>query len=199
MAVPVLITPRLTLRPVTPADALAIVAGVGDWDVAKWLAVVPHPYTLDDARQFIEIIAPQAVGLWAIDDGDLAGIISIDGELGYWLARDRSGEFPHDFHAAMAEAGFLGICMPEAVGGSGLGVASAAILMQAVAQSGAGMSGASAIHMNIFGPMPVVSHGTQAQQARMLPPLISGAQKACFAVTEPDAGLDTTAIATFWT
>jgi len=115
----------------------------------------------------------------------------------YWLARDRSATFPHDFHAAMAAAGFLGICMPEAVGGSGLGIGAAAVMMQAVAESGAAMTGASATHMNIFGPMPVVTHGTPEQQARMLPPLISGAEKACFAVTEPDAGLDTTAIKTF--
>ncbi len=91
MSVPVLTTARLRLRPVTPADAPAIVEGVGDWDVAKWLAVVPHPYTADDAREFIEVIAPRAEGLWAIDDGGLAGIISVEGEIGYWLARDRWG------------------------------------------------------------------------------------------------------------
>ncbi len=91
MSIPVLTTARLRLRPVTPADAPAIVEGVGDWDVAKWLAVVPHPYTADDAREFIEVIAPGAEGLWVIDDGALAGIISVEGEIGYWLARDRWG------------------------------------------------------------------------------------------------------------
>ena len=91
MTIPVLDTARLRLRPVTPADAPAIVEGVGDWDVAKWLAVVPHPYTADDAREFIEDIAPRAEGLWVIDDGALAGIISVEGEIGYWLARDRWG------------------------------------------------------------------------------------------------------------
>jgi acyl-CoA dehydrogenase len=103
----------------------------------------------------------------------------------YWLDADRAHRFPHEFHAAMAEEGWLGICMPEEVGGAGLGVADAAVMMQAIAQSGAGMTGASAVHMNIFGPMPVVVFGTAAQKARMLPPLISGAEKACFAVTEP--------------
>jgi acyl-CoA dehydrogenase len=116
---------------------------------------------------------------------------------GYWLAADRAHRFPVEFHAAMAAGGWLGICMPEALGGAGLGVTEAALMMQAVAQSGAAMSGASAIHMNIFGPMPVVVHGTSAQQARMLPPLISGAEKACFAVTEPNTGLDTTQLRTF--
>lgn len=114
----------------------------------------------------------------------------------YWLERDRDGRFPHEFHQAMAAAGWLGICMPEEVGGAGLGVTEAAIMMQAVAQSGAGMSGASAVHMNIFGPMPIVVFGTEEQRRRFLPPLIEGRERACFAVTEPDAGLDTTRIAT---
>jgi acyl-CoA dehydrogenase len=114
----------------------------------------------------------------------------------YWLAKDVEGGFPHEFHRAMAEAGWLGIAMPETYGGSGLGIAEAAVLMQAVAQSGAGFSGASAIHMNIFGLHPVVVIGTDEQKQRFLPPLIAGREKACFAVTEPDAGLDTTRLAT---
>src|SRR5215510_3882437 len=109
----------------------------------------------------------------------------------YWLAKDREGGFPHDFHKAFADAGWLGICIPEEFGGSGLGVTEAAIMMQAVAQSGAGLSGASALHMNIFGLNPVVVFGTDEQKRRMLPPLIAGHDKACFAVTEPNAGLDT--------
>src|SRR6476661_4479902 len=112
----------------------------------------------------------------------------------YWLDKDRSGEFPHELHAALAAAGWLGIAMPEAHGGAGLGVTEAAIMMQAIAESGAAMSGASAVHINIFGLQPVVVFGTDEQKRRMLPPLIAGKDKACFAVTEPDAGLDTTAI-----
>src|SRR5262245_6528243 len=109
----------------------------------------------------------------------------------YWLTKEREGGFPHDFHRAFADAGWLGICIPEAFGGAGLGVTEAAVMMQAVAQSGAGLSGASALHMNIFGLNPVVVFGTDEQKHRMLPPLIAGRDKACFAVTEPDAGLDT--------
>jgi acyl-CoA dehydrogenase len=109
----------------------------------------------------------------------------------YWLAKDREGGFPHDFHKAFADAGWLGICIPEEYGGSGLGVTEAALMMQAVSQSGAGLSGASALHMNIFGLNPVVVFGTAEQKSRMLPPLVAGKDKACFAVTEPDAGLDT--------
>ena len=114
----------------------------------------------------------------------------------YWLKKDREGGFPHDFHQAFAKAGWLGICMPEEYGGSALGVTEAAIMMQAISESGAGQSGASAVHMNIFGLNPVVVFGTEAQKKRFLPPLIVGEEKACFAVTEPDAGLNTTKLKT---
>jgi acyl-CoA dehydrogenase len=109
----------------------------------------------------------------------------------YWLRRDREGGFPEDFHRAIADAGWLGIAMPEAHGGAGLGIAEAALMMQTIAASGAGFSGASAVHMNIFGLQPVVVFGTEEQKRRWLPPLIAGKDRACFAVTEPDAGLNT--------
>jgi acyl-CoA dehydrogenase len=109
----------------------------------------------------------------------------------YWLRKDREGGFPHDFHKAFAEAGWLGIAMPEEFGGAGLGITEAALMMQTIAESGAGFSGCSALHMNIFGLNPVVVFGTDEQKRRMLAPLIAGEHKACFAVTEPDAGLDT--------
>ncbi|HET6195435.1 MAG TPA: acyl-CoA dehydrogenase family protein, partial [Acetobacteraceae bacterium] len=114
----------------------------------------------------------------------------------YWLKKDTDGGFPHEFHQAMAEGGWLGVAMPEEHGGAGLGITEAAVVMQAVAQSGAGFSGASAVHMNIFGLHPVVVFGSAEQQQRWLPPLIAGQEKACFAVTEPDVGLDTTRIKT---
>src|SRR5229473_104105 len=114
----------------------------------------------------------------------------------YWLERDRSGGFPEEFYAAVARDGWLGIAMPEAYGGAGLGIAEAATMMQAVTQSGAGFSGASALHMNIFGLNPVVKFGSEEQKRRFLPPLIRGEEKACFAVTEPDVGLDTTHLKT---
>lgn len=114
----------------------------------------------------------------------------------YWLDHDRTATFPHEFFAAMAEGNWLGIAMPEEYGGAGLGITEAAIMMQAIAESGAAMSGASAIHINIFGLNPVVVHGTAEQKARMLPPLIAGQDKACFGVTEPNAGLNTTEITT---
>lgn len=118
-------------------------------------------------------------------------------DMEYWDRLDVSGTFPHEFYEAVCEGGWLGVAMPEAVGGAGLGIVEAALVMQTIAQSGAGMSGASAVHMNIFGLNPVVVFGTEEQKARFLPPLIAGQEKACFGVTEPDAGLDTTKLKTF--
>jgi acyl-CoA dehydrogenase len=114
----------------------------------------------------------------------------------YWLGRDREGGFPADFHQAFARDGWLGIAMPEAYGGAGLGISEAAVMMQAISESGAGFSGASAVHMNIFGLNPVVVFGDEAQKRRMLPPLIEGKHRACFAVTEPNTGLNTRKIKT---
>ena len=114
-----------------------------------------------------------------------------DFDAGYWLRKDLEGGFPSDFHQAMAHAGWLGIAMPQAYGGAGLGISEAAIMMQAIAASGAGFSGASAVHMNIFGLHPVVVFGTDEQKQRWLPPLIQGMDTACFGVTEPDTGLNT--------
>ena len=114
----------------------------------------------------------------------------------YWRDHDDRAVFPHEFHRAVAESGWLGIAMPEAQGGAGLGITEAALMMRAISASGAGMSGASSVHMNIFGLNPVVVFGTEAQRQRFLPPLIAGTEKACFAVTEPDAGLDTTSLKT---
>jgi acyl-CoA dehydrogenase len=115
----------------------------------------------------------------------------------YWSACDTEHRFPHEFHRAMAEGGWLGITMPEDVGGAGLGVTEAAIMMNVVASCGGGFSAASTIHMNLFGPHSIVVNGSAEQKQRWLPPLIAGTQKACFGVTEPDAGLDTTSITTF--
>jgi acyl-CoA dehydrogenase len=109
----------------------------------------------------------------------------------YWLRKDREGGFPHDFHRALADAGWLGIAMPQQYGGAGLGITEAALMMQTISATGAGLSGASAVHMNIFGLHPVVVFGNEEQKARWLPPLIEGKDKACFAVTEPNTGLNT--------
>lgn len=114
----------------------------------------------------------------------------------YWLERDRTGKFPFDFHRAMAQGGWLGITMPEEFGGAGLGATEAALMMHAVANSSGAMSAASAIHINIFGPHPIVVFGSEKQKQRWLPGLIQGTTQSCFGITEPDAGLNTTSIKT---
>ena len=130
----------------------------------------------------------------AIRDGVLRLCARFDAD--YWRRADETGQFPEDFVAAMAQAGWLGAAMPVALGGSGLGLTEAAIAMQAVTESGAGFSGASALHLNIFGPMPVAKFGSEDQKKRAIPRLISGEDKLCIGITEPDAGLDTTSLTT---
>lgn len=114
----------------------------------------------------------------------------------YWLEKDREGTFPQDFYDSMVEAGWLAIAMPTAYGGSGLGISEAAIMMQAIAESGAGMSGASAVHMPVFSLQPVALFGTEAQKQRILPAVVAGQDRVCFAVTEPNVGLNTTELKT---
>jgi acyl-CoA dehydrogenase len=115
----------------------------------------------------------------------------------YWLARDEDGKFPFEFHRAMAEAGWLGITMPPEYGGAGLGVIEAAIMMNEVASHGGGMAAASAVHINLFGPHPILVFGSEEQKQRWIPRLVTGEDQCCFGFTEPDAGLNTTAIKTF--
>lgn len=114
----------------------------------------------------------------------------------YWLERDADGAFPHEFYRAMGDAGWLGTAIPEAYGGSGLGVQEAAVMMQTIAESGACLSGCSTVHINVFGLMPVAVFGSEEQKRRMLPPIARGEVKACFGVTEPNTGLNTTKLKT---
>jgi len=114
----------------------------------------------------------------------------------YWSRCDTAQEFPWDFYNAMAAAGWLGIAIPEAYGGSGRGITEASLLLQAVAESGAAMNGATPLHLSIFGMEPVVKYGSEAMKQRYLPEVASGRLHVAFGVTEPDAGTDTTAITT---
>jgi acyl-CoA dehydrogenase len=127
---------------------------------------------------------------------DAVGRICAKYDDAYWLARDNDHRFPDEFVRDIAAGGYLGIAMPEAVGGAGLGVTEAALMLHRIAASGAGMTGVSAVHINIFGPHPVAVFGTDEQKQRILPPLIKGETRCCFGVTEPDAGLDTSSIKT---
>ena len=115
----------------------------------------------------------------------------------YWMEKDQAHEFPTEFYDAFAEGGWLGITTPEEYGGSGFGITEAALLLEEVAASGAGMNGASSIHMSIFGMHPVIVHGSEEMKKENLPRIASGDLHVCFGVTEPGAGLDTTRITTF--
>ncbi|UPW08499.1 acyl-CoA/acyl-ACP dehydrogenase [Gordonia terrae] len=115
----------------------------------------------------------------------------------YWAEKDEAHEFPREFYDAFAEGGWLGITTPEEYGGHGYGITEASILLEQVAASGAGMNGASSMHLSIFGMHPVIVHGSEELKQRTLPRIVNGDLHVCFGVTEPGAGLDTTKITTF--
>ncbi len=115
----------------------------------------------------------------------------------YWLAKDEAHEFPTEFYDAFARGGWLGLTIPEAYGGHGLGITEASILLEEVSASGGGMNAASSMHLSIFGMHPVVVHGSEELKRRTLPRIVNGDLHVCFGVTEPGAGLDTTKITTY--
>ncbi|KAG7291991.1 hypothetical protein NEMBOFW57_002021 [Staphylotrichum longicolle] len=114
----------------------------------------------------------------------------------YWRELDQQEPDPADFHAALARDGWLGIALPESLGGSGLGIAEATIMMQTIAESGAGMAGAQSIHANVYATQPLARFGSPAQLRSTIPHIISGKWRVCFGVTEPNSGLDTLRLAT---
>lgn len=115
----------------------------------------------------------------------------------YWRRCDSEHEFPWEYYQAFAEKGWLGIAIPEAYGGSGLGITEASLLLEEVSASGAAMNGATALHLTIFGLNPVVRHGTEELKRRILPAAAAGNLHVAFGVTEPTAGSDTPSISTF--
>jgi acyl-CoA dehydrogenase len=115
----------------------------------------------------------------------------------YWAECDAEQQFPWDFYNAMAEAGWIGVAIPEAYGGSGQGITEASIVLEEVAASGAAMNGATPLHLSMFGMHPVVKHGSEHMKRKYLPAVASGSLHVAFGVTEPDAGSDTTSISTF--
>lgn len=114
----------------------------------------------------------------------------------YWSQKDKDHEFPWDFYEAMADAGWLGIAIPEAYGGSGRGITEASLVLEEVAASGAAMNGATSLHLSIFGMHPVVKYGSEDMKQKYLPRVAKGDLHVAFGVTEPDAGTDTTSITT---
>jgi acyl-CoA dehydrogenase len=114
----------------------------------------------------------------------------------YWRHKDRLGEYPWEFVRAFAEGGWLGALIPEEYGGLGLGVAESGVMMQEIAASGAGASGASAVHFYLFPPAPIIRHGSEEMKREFLPRLAHGEILMAFGVTEPTAGVDTSRIRT---
>src|SRR5216117_3850365 len=117
--------------------------------------------------------------------------------LDYWLERDKKAEYPWDWVKAFGKAGWLGMIIPEAYWGSGLGVTEATIMLHEVCASGAGTSGASPVHFYMFPPMPIIKHGSEDLKRRYLPRIATGEIVMSFGVTEPNAGTDTSRIQTF--
>ncbi|KAM6527749.1 hypothetical protein FALCPG4_008798 [Fusarium falciforme] len=114
----------------------------------------------------------------------------------YWQEHDQEEKDPKEFHAALAKDGWLGIALPESLGGSGLGISEATMMMQTITESGAGMAGAQSIHANVYATQPLAKFGSQEQLETTVPNIVSGKWRVCFGVTEPNAGLDTLRLGT---
>ncbi|OTA32872.1 hypothetical protein BTJ68_07993 [Hortaea werneckii EXF-2000] len=117
----------------------------------------------------------------------------------YWMERDQTETYPHELHAALAKDGWLGIALPENLGGSGLGISEATMMLQSIAESGAGLAGAQSIHANVYATQPVSKFATEDQRDRFLRKIISGEWRTCFGVTEPNTGLETLRLKTLAT
>ncbi|EPE31386.1 Acyl-CoA dehydrogenase NM [Glarea lozoyensis ATCC 20868] len=109
----------------------------------------------------------------------------------YWAQHDESGEYPHELHKALSKDGWIGIALPEDLGGSGLGISEATLMLHTISESGAGMAGAQSIHANVYATQPVAKFATPSQRQRMLGKIIDGTWRVCFGVTEPNTGLET--------
>jgi acyl-CoA dehydrogenase len=114
----------------------------------------------------------------------------------YWMEHDQTETYPHELHAALAKDGWIGIALPEDLGGAGLGIAEATMMMQSIAESGAGLAGAQSIHANVYATQPVAKFATPEQRGRFLTKIVSGEWRTCFGVTEPNTGLETLKLTT---
>jgi acyl-CoA dehydrogenase len=109
----------------------------------------------------------------------------------YWMEHDYNEEYPHELHAALAKDGWIGIALPENLGGAGLGISEATMMLQTIAESGAGLAGAQSVHANVYATQPIAKFATEDQRDSFLRKIISGEWRTCFGVTEPDTGLET--------
>jgi alkylation response protein AidB-like acyl-CoA dehydrogenase len=113
----------------------------------------------------------------------------------YWQAHDQRRTYPDEFVRELTEAGYLACLIPEAYGGAGLGIREACAVMEEINRSGANSA---ACHAQMYTMGTIVRHGSDEQKRRWLPGIAAGDLRLqAFAVTEPDAGSDTTQISTF--
>ncbi|MEU7812000.1 acyl-CoA dehydrogenase family protein [Pseudonocardia sp. NPDC049154] len=114
----------------------------------------------------------------------------------YWSRHDQEHLFPDDFFDAMVKVGVVGMMAEPEYGGGGSTVEDAALALQEIAASGAGINGCSTVHLSMFGFHPVTKWGSPELREKYLPRISSGEIHVSFSVTEPDAGSDTTRITT---
>src|SRR5262245_1419206 len=117
--------------------------------------------------------------------------------LEYWAEKDARGEYPWEFIRAFASNGWMGTIVPEEYDGAGLGITEASLLLHAICLSGAGTSGASAVHFYMFPPAPIIRFGSEEMKREYLPRIARGEIAMAFGITEPDAGSDLSRITTF--
>ena len=108
---------------------------------------------------------------------------------------DRQARVPFETVEKLAEAGFMGLCVPEELGGAGMDFLSYCLLIEEISRADAGVGVTLAVHTSA-GTLPIVMFGTEEQKARWVPPLARGERTGCFALTEPETGSDASAIQT---
>src|SRR5215216_6128013 len=109
--------------------------------------------------------------------------------------RDREDRYPAEVFEKLAGVGFMGLCVPEEYGGGGTDFLSYVLLIEEISRADAGVGVTLAVHTSA-GTLPILAHGTEEQKARWIPGLARGEKIGCFALTEPEAGSDASAIQT---
>jgi alkylation response protein AidB-like acyl-CoA dehydrogenase len=112
----------------------------------------------------------------------------------YAAGLDREDRFPAETFEKLADAGFMGLCVPEEYGGAGADFLSYVLLLEEISRADAGVGVTLAVHTSA-GTLPIVMYGSEEQKARWVPDLARGAKIGCFALTESEAGSDAAAIA----
>lgn len=112
----------------------------------------------------------------------------------YWREIDKTEQYPQDFVNALSASGYLAALIPEQYGGAGLGITEAAIILEEINRSG---GNAGACHAQMYTMGTLLRHGSEEQKRRYLPAIARGELRLqAFAVTEPNAGSETTKIET---